>query len=352
MLTNEQTDQTPRVRELRLGDPEVHSVVTNDNVELRLTRYKGGSKGPVIMSPGYGTSTLALATDTVDTNFPEYLFERGYDVWLFDYRSSPVLPVAATQYTADDIATHDYPAAVAKVQEETGSSDVQVAAHCVGSMSFTMALAAGLQGVRSAICSQVAMHPEVVPLVRLKTKSQIASVLKTLGIKAMSSDYHPDQAKDRVLDALMHLYPTHERCDSPVCRRILFIYGEVFRHDQLNEATHDQVPAMFGVSNMTFFEHISNICNKGHVVDAQGEETYLTNVENMDIPITFIHGELNHFFPPRGTEKTYELLRQTNGPDLYRRIVFPRYAHMDHFIGKNAWRDVFPVLHRELERFN
>ena len=350
MLTHDETRQP--TREMRLGDPEIHPVVTNDNVELRLTRYKGGTKGPVIMSPGYGTSTLALATDTVETNFPEYLFERGYDVWLFDYRSSPVLPVAASQYSADDIATHDYPAAVAKVQQETGASDVQVAAHCVGSMSFTMALSAGLKGVRSAICSQVAMHPEVVPLVRLKTKSHIATLLKNVGVKAMTSDYHPDQAKDRVLEALMHLYPTKERCDSPVCRRILFIYGEVFRHDQLNQATHDQVPAMFGVSNMTFFEHISNICNKGHVVDAQGEETYIPNVENMAVPITFIHGELNNFFPPKGTQKTYELLRQTNGPELYRRHVFPGYAHMDHFIGKNAWRDVFPVLHRELERFN
>lgn len=350
MLTN---DETPGpLRELRLSEPEIHTVVTNDNVELRLTRYKGGPKGPVIMSPGYGTSTLALATDTVDTNFPEYLFERGYDVWLFDYRSSPALPAATSQYSADDIATHDYPTAVTKVREVSGSDSVQVTAHCVGSMSFTMSLAAGLKGVRSAICSQVAMHPEVVPLVGFKTMLHPATLLLRLGVKNINSDYHPDQRRDRVLEKVMHLYPTKEKCDSPVCRRILFIYGEVFRHDQLNEATHRQVPAMFGVSNMTFFEHISNICNKGHVVDAQGEETYLPNVENMDIPITFIHGERNNFFRPRGTEKTYELLRQRNGPDLYRRHVFPSYAHMDHFIGKNAHRDVFPVLHEDLERFN
>jgi len=137
-----------------------------------------------------------------------------------------------------------------------------------------------------------------------------------------------------------------------VCRRILFLYGEVFRHDQLNEATHDAVHEMFGVSNMTIFEHIALICNKGHVVDAQGEETYLPNASNMAVPITFIHGELNHFFPPKGTENTYELLRRTNDPELYRRHLIPHYAHMDVFIGKNAWRDVFPMLHDDLERFN
>ncbi len=339
-------------RSLRLGDAEVHTVATDDNVELRLTRYKGGTKGPVILSPGYGTSTLALVTDTVDTNFPEYLFERGYDVWLFDYRSSPLLPSASSQYTADDIATHDYPAAVSKVKEVSGSDSVQVTAHCVGSMSFTMSLAAGLEDVRSAICSQVAMHPVLLPFVRLKAKLHLATLLKTVGVKTMTSDYHPEKSADRILEKLMHLYPTKEKCDSEVCRRILFLYGEVFRHDQLSDATHRQVPEMFGVANMTIFEHISQICNKGHVVDAQGEETYLANVENMNIPITFIHGELNNFFLPVGTESTYDLLRRRNGPDLYRRHLIPGYAHMDCFIGKNASRDVFPMLHEELERFN
>ena len=350
MLTNQQPVR-PR-RPLRMSEPEIHTVRTADNVELRLTRYRGGGKGPVILSPGYGTSTLALSTDTVDTNFPEYLYERGYDVWLFDYRASPVLPAAATQYTVDDIATHDYPAAVDKVREVSGAESVQVTAHCVGSMSFTMALAAGLDGVRSAICSQVAMHPEVVPLVKVKTKSQLATVLRVAGVKTMTSDYHPDKAVDKALEKVMHLYPTKEKCDSPVCRRILFLYGEVFRHDQLNEATHDAVHEMFGVANMTIFEHIAMICNKGHVVDAQGEETYLPNVGNMAVPITFIHGELNHFFPPKGTEATYELLRRTNDPELYRRHLIPHYAHMDVFIGKNASRDVFPMLHDDLERFN
>jgi choline dehydrogenase-like flavoprotein len=349
MATTEQARRP--VRQLRLGEPEIHTATTHDNVDLRLTRYKGGSKGPVILSPGYGTSTFALATDTVETNFPEYLYERGYDVWLLDYRASPALPSAAHQYTADEIATHDYPTAVEKVREVSGADDVQVTAHCVGSMSLNMALAAGLKGVRSAICSQVALHPQVVPLVRLKTKLHLASLVKASGTKTMTSDYDPHHIADRAVELGMHLYP-RERCDSPVCRRIIFIYGEVFRHDQLNEETHDAVPEMFGVANMTFFEHMSMIFNKGHVVDAQGEETYITNVDNMTVPITFIHGERNNFFPPEGTERTYDLLVKTNGPELYRRIVFPGYAHMDHFMGKNAARDVFPRLHLELERFN
>jgi hypothetical protein len=40
---------------------------------LRLTRFNGGAKGPVILSPGFGTSSYAYLIDTTDTNYPEYL---------------------------------------------------------------------------------------------------------------------------------------------------------------------------------------------------------------------------------------------------------------------------------------
>ncbi|MEW6153106.1 MAG: alpha/beta fold hydrolase [Actinomycetota bacterium] len=338
-------------RPLRLGDPEVHAVRTPDNVELRLTRHKGGPKGPVILAPGYGTSTLALATPTVETNFPEYLYERGYDVWLFDYRASPVLPSAATQYSADEIATHDWPTAVKAVIDASGAGSVQVGAHCIGSMTLNMALAAGMKGVRSAISSQVALHPKVVPMVRAKAVLRLATLLKLVGAKTLSSNYS-GSAGHRAMDLAMHLWPTHERCDSPVCRRILFLYGEVFRHDYLNDETHATVPEMFGIANLTFFEHVSRICAAGRVVDAQGEDTYLSHVDNMDLPITWVHGERNNFFPPVGTKMTYDLLSKVNGPDLYRRVVVPGYAHMDFFIGRDAHRDIFPLLHEDMERFN
>lgn len=339
-------------RELRLPEAEVHTATTSDNVDLRLTRYKGGAKGPVILAPGFGTSTLAVNTDTVDTNFTEYLYERGYDVWLFDYRSSPLLPSSSTQYTVDDIATRDWPAAIDTVKSAAGVGDVQVVAHCVGSMTLNMGLAAGVKGVRSFVSSQVALTPKVVPLVRIKAAMRLASLLRFVGTKTLTSDYHGEELGDRVLDKVMRLYPTKEKCTSPVCRRILFLYGEVFRHDQLNEETHQAVHQMFGIANLTFFQHMSRITAKGEVVDAQGENVYLSNVGNMQTPITYIHGEFNNFFPPIGTKLTYQLLTKTNGPNLYRRLVFPNYAHMDTFIGKNASRDIFPSLHQELERYN
>lgn len=306
----------------------------------------------MILSPGYGTSTLALTLDTVDTNFPEFLFERGYDVWVFDYRASPELESSKTEFSIDDIAKQDYPTAVTEVLEATGADSLQVAAHCVGSLSFSMALLAGLKGVRSGICSQVAMHPVGTSTLKLKAKARLPKILDLIGIDRMSSDFDPEELDDRMLEMLMKHYPSREKCDNPTCHRLLFIYGEVYSHAQLNELTHETLHEMFGRAGMSAFAQLADITKREHVVDKDGEDTYLPNFENAAIPLLFIHGEMNNFFLPEGTQRTYDFLREHNDPSLYKRHIFPGYAHMDCFIGKNAHVDIFPTLHEELERFN
>jgi cholesterol oxidase len=70
------------------------------------------------------------------------------------------------------------------------------------------------------------------------------------------------------------------------------------------------------------------------------------------MPIGFIHGEINRMFLPRGSEQTYEFLREKNGPQWYTRTVIPGYAHMDCFIGRDAARDIYPVVAAELDKMN
>ena len=119
-----------------LPQAEVHAVPTSDGTEVRLTRYQMGSKGPVVIAPGYGNAARAFAIDTVDKNWVQYLGEHDYDVWLFDPRWSPDLPSSRNHFSIDDIARRDWPTAVAEVRRRTGAPSVEVVAHCVGSMSL------------------------------------------------------------------------------------------------------------------------------------------------------------------------------------------------------------------------
>ena len=346
-------DAPPRKRRpLKMDAPEVHSFAASDNVGLRLTRYRGGSKGPVMLSPGYGTSTLAYTIDTVDTNLPEALYAAGYDVWLFDYRASPLLPSSHTQFTLDDIAQRDYPAAVAAVLKETGAPSVQMMAHCIGSLTFLMAMMAGLQGVRSAVSSALTLFPITSLMNQIRAGLDLGSVAKNAGLTTLTTDFDPSSIPDQVIDGFLKLFPSTDTCNSAVCRRIQAIYGDVYKHAQLNDATHAALHEMFGIANLTTFNHISRIVRKGSIVDHEGNDTYLPHVDRLSIPITFIHGEENNLFLPQGSMDTLKFLALKNDAKLYQRVLLRDYAHMDCFIGRDAARDIFPTVIRALDHFN
>jgi cholesterol oxidase len=346
-------DAPPRKkRALRVAAPEVHDFATPDGAALRLTRYRGGTKGPVMLAHGLGVSSLIFSIDTIETNLLEYLFERGYDVWLLDLRSSILLPAHRQSYTGDDIARQDYPAAVARVRAVTGAPTVQVVAHCFGATTFTMAMLAGLEGVRSSVISQISTHVYTPLLTRIKTGLHVPQVLDALGVTSLTAyvDTHADW-KDRLFDAALELYPTEleERCRSKVCHRIALLYAPLYEHDQLNAATHDTMHELFGDAAISAFEHLARLSNAKHLVGADGSEIYMDQLARLAIPTAFIHGAENACFLPRSTEETVAALSQANGAGLYRRHVIPDYGHIDCIFGKHAARDVYPHVLEHLE---
>jgi hypothetical protein len=337
-----------------LPHPSVHDVATSDGTAVRLTRYAMGGKGPVVLAPGYGNAARVFALDTVPKSFASYLGERGYDVWLFDYRASPDLPSSFTQFTVDDIAMRDWPAAIAHVRRETGADSVQALGHCIGALTLFMAIGGGLEGVRSATFSALAGHPIPTPANRLRAHLRVPTVLRRLGMDGISTHYRPDSLPDRALERVMRALPLTRMHDSPVGRRIYFIYGDVFDHSRIDEATMaEAVPSFFGNSNMTFFEHMAVMVRKGgRAVDARGRDVYLANTDRYRMPISLLTGEHNRMFVPRGIAATHDLLQAANGPELYSSRVIEGYAHLDLWLGRDAARDVFPVALAELERHN
>jgi cholesterol oxidase len=322
-------------------------------VDLRLARYQGGSKGPLILSHGLGVSGALFTLDTVETNLVEYLTAYGYDVWNLENRASIELPSSRRPFTLDDLARFDYPAAVARVRAETGARSVQVLAHCLGAQSLTASMLGGwLSGVRSAVLSQVSAHVRVPPVTALRSGLRVPDLLEKLGVRALDTSAGRDAGwLERLYDAALALQPLvpGERCDSPVCRRITFIYGHLYDHAQLNEATHATLHETFGVANMRSLEHLALCARKGQVVDGAGADAYLPHPERMNLPIAFLHGADNRCFLPESTSLTYEWLRQANGRANYSRHLLAGYGHADCWLGKNAANDVFPHALEHLE---
>jgi cholesterol oxidase len=337
-------------RALRVSAPQVYCFETADKVQLQLTRYQGGTKGPVLLCAGLGVSSRIFSVDTIDTNLLEYLFANGYDVWLLDHRGSIDLKSRKTDATADEIALYDYPAAVRTVCEIAGCASVQVVAHCYGAMAFTMAMLDGLQGVRSAVCSQVGAHVVVPPQAQVKAGLHVPQLLDELKVWRISAEATDERWYEKLYSKALAFGAFRERCGSSVCQRITFMYGPQFRHEQLNQATHDALTELYGVAGVKLLDQLGAIAKAGHLVDRRGQEKYLANLKALSIPLCFIHGAANECYLPESTHLTYELLRETNGDNLYSRHVIPGYGHSDCIFGKNAAVDVYPYILAHLER--
>jgi cholesterol oxidase len=336
-----------RSRSLNVDPPEQHYFTTEDDVELRLIRFEGGSKGPIILSHCIGVSSLMYAIDTIDCNLLEYLVSHEYDVWLLDHRLSIELPASMMQSTMDDVATMDYPAAVARVCELTKSKAVDIFAHGVGSSTLTMALLSGLQNVNKVVCSQVSTHLYSLDLNTNKAKLRFPAWLPYLGKNHLSA-YTDTNAGlcSKLYDASLMFMPVpkHERCNSAVCHRISSLFGELYEHSQLNVATHDALPRMFGRVNLRAMKQLTEILMANHLIDANGENSYLPHLQKLALPMLFISGANNDCVLPRSTLETYNLLRSVNGKDYYHRKEIADYGHVDCVIGQTASLDVYPLV--------
>lgn len=85
--------------------------------------------------------------------------------------------------------------------------------------------------------------------------------------------------------------------------------------------------------------------------------TNLTTPSNIrrlkGIPITLFSGSDNQVLTPEATDKTYSILRDTfgaSGTDMYDRFVVQGYGHLDCWMGRKAYVDVYPRVRESVDR--
>ena len=173
------------------------------------------------------------------------------------------------------------------MREVSGAESVQVMAHCIGSLTFLMSLALGPRGR----APRRRLAGDAAPPRRQRSTScapgiYAADALQELGVDTLDTDRDDDMGwAERLYDRALQLYPSGEEpCGLPFCRRVMFMYGEVYDHDQLNDATHEALHEVFGVANMTTFDQISLALREGHMVAADGADVYLPATDNLRVP--------------------------------------------------------------------
>lgn len=335
-----------------------HIVRTTDGLTLVLTR-KNGSKSngsaPILMVHGAGVRSRIFNPPRTDgLNLDDALVQAGFDVWNFDWRAS--IDQAPNQWTLDRAAVHDYPAAVAKILEVSGATDVKAMIHCQGSTSFMMSLVAGLlPDVSTVVSNAVSLHPVVPTLARLKALYAVPSLGQFFPYLNPQWGISAPPGWPKIFD--FYVRAIHHECNNPVCKWSSFTFGSGFptlwRHENLDEATHDWLSAEFAHVPMSFFRQIGQCIKSGHLVTT-GEfdalpKSITDTAPKTDARVVLLAGENNVCFYPESQMRSYDYL-ESFAPGRHSYHELPGYGHLDVFIGKHAARDVFPLIIDEFSR--
>ena len=314
---------------------------------LHVTGDRAATKGPVLLVHGAGVRADIFMAP-VRSNLVDALVEDGYDVWLENWRASIDFP--PNEWTLDQAAVHDHPAAVRTVAHESGSDDVKAVIHCQGSTSFMMSVVAGLvPEVKTVVTNAVSLHPEIPWFSNLKIQRAAPLIARVSPYLDPHWGVHADSAFQKSLVGLVRL--VHHECDNTVCKMVSFVYGSGFpalwRHENLNDETHEWLKNEFGQVPLTFFKQMAECVRRGRLVSVDGlselPEDFTAQPPQTDARFAFFAGKKNRCFSHESQVRTFEYF------DSYRHgyhslHVLPSYSHLDVFMGKNADREVFPLM--------
>ncbi|CAG8533020.1 3332_t:CDS:10 [Ambispora gerdemannii] len=338
----------------KLSQTETYKVIAKDGVQSLLTRYKGNGKGihhlkgPVLLVHGAAMTHEMWTTTLLEHTIVDVLLEDNYDVWLIDYRMSPINKASHEQHTVDSFRL-DIAAGVDKICEVTHVEKIAIIAHCVGSIATFMGLLDGtIKGVGSLIVSQVGMHPTFALFNSVKARLGLIYIWKYI-LRQTFFDMRTSKKTDifnRIINQMLRFVPVGhgQVCRGAECHRASFAYGLIWRHEHLSQQIHDHLGDVAAHVNVTTMTQLLSIGLKKKLVDAKGKNVYVIekNVkENLNFPITFIHGDKNAVYSPESTKKSFEVLREINGPDLYKRWEIDNYGHLDTWWGKKSHEDIF-----------
>ncbi|MEU8802243.1 alpha/beta hydrolase [Spirillospora sp. NPDC048819] len=360
-------DQQRIARFTRAGvaDAEVsaHPFATEDGLGLDLTRFRRADCDDVVLLVHGLTTSSDMYMMPEHTNLVNFLHDAGFgDVWALDFRMSGRFPYNAEthRHDLDDVALYDHPAALAELRRHIGDRRVHVITHCLGSVSFSMALFAGtVTGITSLTCNSVSLTPRTPAWSRIKLGYGPAMMEYVLGPCQLDPRYGTAPVLTRGWMLAKAIAPFHRSCDEPACHMLSFMWGggkPIFSHDKMSPVTHGRLPDLFGACNVHYYRHMHKMVKAGRAVKydrrdpghADLPDDYLADAASVTTPILFLTGDRNHVFTDSNIV-CHRLLESVT-PGLHELAILPGYGHQDPFMGANVDAEVFPQVLDFLKR--
>ncbi|KAI0914007.1 glucose-methanol-choline oxidoreductase [Ustulina deusta] len=343
------------------------------------TNTSGPTKN-LFMIPGASVDHQIFALPTIRLNAVNYFQRAGYRVFVTVHRIGALM-VAQDDFTTFDARldilaclefirkkypTYDGPAN--NDDEKPEPEPIYTIAHCMGSVAFATGLLDGTipaKWIKGVTCSQVFMNPiwNSLNMIKILALPIPADRLyrRLAGNWFSCSTGKDDSYLQKALNELLRFMPDERKeiCNNASCHRVSLVFARCWNHRNLNEATHRQIDRFFGGVNMTLLHLLMKQGYEGHVMSNGPLYERLDTPDNIrklrGIPFLLFVGGDNAVLSPESTERTYEVLTDafsTRQDDViqYRRRVVPDYGHLDCWMGRNAWKDVYPFVLEEVDR--
>ena len=345
----------------------------NDDGELQLTAYrqpKAHHRPPVLMIHGYSASGTSFAHPALKPSLAGHLWAQGFEPWIVDLRSSSGMPTADRPYTFEEIALNDIPAAIRKVCQITGTEQVDVISHCMGSAMLSMTLQAKAPcGPHTAARIRRWVMSQFGPRLRFSPASVLRSYLVSYFRQAVPDfrfSLRPGDAApgvggnlyDRLVATLPYLNDSlgsEFDLENPpwafwrrtpwvgTRHRLDALIGRTFDARQMSAEALDHIDDFFGPINLRTMSQPIYFAQMSEVSDDRGLDSFGGDAAPLlrQVRMLSLHGMTNGLADP----ETAQLLRQwadDNNLSL-KRQPFPLHGHQDTLIGRDC-AEVFRVI--------
>ncbi|MDE0031892.1 MAG: alpha/beta fold hydrolase [Deltaproteobacteria bacterium] len=315
-----------------------HWAVTEKKFEISAKRFRLNKNlrhpRPVILIHGLLVDSRFL--DYGRTSLARYLADAGFDVWNLSLRgtgrSLNPLGWGKKPWNLDDILKDDLPAVLEYVRETTGEAEVfMVGFDLGGALAFAHAGTvpehgvAGIVGIAAPMSFDSPEQDGLDVLLRLDRNPTLRNALL----------YWSSSALNRYLFML------------PGLKDVFYNPGNMDPRvaQQLQETL--LIPVNPGV-----LDQLTTIVDRDEFVSADGAVSYRDALSNIRVPVLLVGGAADPIAPPEALKTVYSEIASEDR-DL---MIFwsdpeedTRYGHFDLILGRNARKEVFPLIRRWLE---
>ncbi|MFE0043709.1 alpha/beta fold hydrolase [Streptomyces albireticuli] len=336
----------------------------SDGAELGLCRIAAdgadGADRPAVLLLHGLTASSDIFTLPETRNLVDVLLDAGYEPWLLDWRGSCRLPhnERRERYSFDDVALFDIPEAVAYIRGRIGERRLFVVAHCLGAISLSMSMTAGLvSGLAGVVAQGVFLTPKVSGRTRLRL--HLGGELLRTRWAHLPVDFKKVGLRSRYTPVFA-LASLSADCDDPTCQILQnSAWGtgaSLFAHENLDKITHDRLAELFGTLPTWVLPHLRRMelahsvvrWNPGGHRYGRLPENALDHADRIDCPVMLVSGSDNKIWLD-SNELCYDVLTRRFPQLDVRYVEVPGYGHMDPIIGRGAALDVFGPVVRFLD---